>query len=156
MISGRVASEPAAASEAAESSSVMTIIGKSPIPVPPNSSRDRGTEEALCAEGLEQLVGDEQIATVDLLRDRLDLVSRELASHVAGERRHLILKVTVVDSERSDHAGAEGTDPRLIRPGADEPLDLRCIEPGEVTLPEPKSSQALSSWERSSRATSAA
>ena len=50
-ISGRVASEPAAASEATESSSVMMIIGRSPIPVPPNSS---GIEEPKkpCSENL--------------------------------------------------------------------------------------------------------
>ena len=48
-ISGRVASEPAAASEAAESSSVITIIERSPMPVPPYS---RGIEEPKkpCAE----------------------------------------------------------------------------------------------------------
>ena len=41
-ISGRVESEPAAASDAIESSSVMMIIGRSPIPVPPYCS---GIEE---------------------------------------------------------------------------------------------------------------
>ena len=41
-ISGRVAKEPAAARDAAESSSVIIIIGKSPMPVPPYSS---GIEE---------------------------------------------------------------------------------------------------------------
>ncbi len=75
--------------------------------------RDRGAEEALLREGLEQRVRDQQVLAVDLLRNRRHLVAGELARHVSRERGRLVLEIDVVGAERGDDLAAQLADPLL-------------------------------------------
>ena len=92
-ISGRVIRLPAAASDAVDSSSVMMIIARLPMPLPPYSSGHRHAEVAELAHRVEDRLGHEIVVAVDVLGERRDLLARELPCGVARHLGHVAVDV---------------------------------------------------------------
>ena len=95
-ISGRVIRLPAAASEQRDSSSVVMIIGRLPMPPPPNSSGTDMPKKPSSLIFVDERIGNEIVGAVNVLGDRRHLGLGELAHRVAGHHGNLVLEPGVV------------------------------------------------------------
>ena len=98
------------------------------MPVPPYCSGIEAPKKPRDEKRSIRLSGNEQILAVDVLRDRGDLVAREVARGLAREHRHVVAQIEVVDAQRCDRAPPQPAHARLVEAGAHRRAQLGVVE----------------------------